>query len=315
MPPKKKAKKTQTVSLDKRAQAKLLRGRASAFEAEATVEERIHELLEPAKVSANTYLLKVFHEKASAEKLSHKKKAYLDAGFAIKECKHEITSGEDAIKLKGVGKSSAKLINYRYEKWISKYKSFNDVVVVEPKNIRIIRHFWNICEEYCERLQQYGSYDRACVEETAKRYENATTVLAGLKMVIKGPGDFPDLAYPQYNSVLNCTQLYGDYSVDIMNFYSNKFFDTVVNEPLMEDSSDGECVKSIKSALASLPKDVKIGIDKDGVLKVGVGEKDNIRFQSFEDYKEDYEGDFDAEFKKEEEEEEEEKEEEEEEEE
>ena len=39
MPPKKKAKKTQTVSLDKRAQAKLLRGRASAFEAEETAEE------------------------------------------------------------------------------------------------------------------------------------------------------------------------------------------------------------------------------------------------------------------------------------
>ena len=46
MPPKKKAKKTQTVSLDKRTQAKLLRGGASAIEAEATVEERIHELLE-----------------------------------------------------------------------------------------------------------------------------------------------------------------------------------------------------------------------------------------------------------------------------
>ena len=39
MPPKKKAKKRQTVSLDKRAQAKLLRGRASAFEAEETAEE------------------------------------------------------------------------------------------------------------------------------------------------------------------------------------------------------------------------------------------------------------------------------------
>ena len=45
MPPKKKAKKTQTVSLDKRTQAKMLRDKASAFEAEATVEERIHELL------------------------------------------------------------------------------------------------------------------------------------------------------------------------------------------------------------------------------------------------------------------------------
>ena len=39
-------KKTQTAPLDKRTQAKLLRGKASAFEAEATVEERIHELLE-----------------------------------------------------------------------------------------------------------------------------------------------------------------------------------------------------------------------------------------------------------------------------
>ena len=105
-------KKTQTVPLDKRAQAKLLRGKASAIEAEATVEERIHELLEPAKVSANTYLLKVFHEKASAEvMLSEKKRAYLNAGLAIKECEHEITSGEEAMKLKGVGKSSASLID------------------------------------------------------------------------------------------------------------------------------------------------------------------------------------------------------------
>ena len=64
MPPKKKAKKTQTVSLDKRTQAKMLRDKASAFEAEATAEERIHELLEPAKDSANTFLLKVFHKKA-----------------------------------------------------------------------------------------------------------------------------------------------------------------------------------------------------------------------------------------------------------
>ena len=97
--------------LDKRAQAKLLRGKASAIEAEATVEERIHELLEPAKVSA-TYLLKVFYEKASAEvMLSEKKRAYLNAGLAIKECEHEITSGEEAMKLKGIGKSSASLID------------------------------------------------------------------------------------------------------------------------------------------------------------------------------------------------------------
>ena len=116
MAPKKKAKMTQTVPLDKRAQAKLLRGRASAFEAEAVVEERKHELLEPAKVSANTFLLKVFHEKASAEvMLSHKKKAYLDAGFAIKECERKIRSGEDAMELKGVGKSSASLIDKAFE--------------------------------------------------------------------------------------------------------------------------------------------------------------------------------------------------------
>jgi len=115
MPPKKKAKKTQTASLDKRAQAKMLRDKASAFEAEATVEERIYELLEPAKVSANTFLLKVFDEKAEDTYLSHKKKAYLDAGFAIKECEHKITSGEDVMKLKGVGKSSASLIDRAIE--------------------------------------------------------------------------------------------------------------------------------------------------------------------------------------------------------
>ena len=121
MPPKKKAKTTQTVSLDKRTQAKMLRDKASAFEVEATVEERIHELLEPAKVSANTFLLKVFHERASAEvMLSHKKKAYLDAGFAIKECEHKIRSGEEALKLKGVGKSSASLIDEAVEEKVAK---------------------------------------------------------------------------------------------------------------------------------------------------------------------------------------------------
>ena len=105
-------KKTQTAPLDKRAQAKLLRGKASAIEAEATVEERIHELLEPAKVSANTYLLKVFHEKASAEvMLSEKKRAYLNVGLAIKECEHKIRWGAEAMELKGVGKLSASLID------------------------------------------------------------------------------------------------------------------------------------------------------------------------------------------------------------
>ena len=85
------------------------------------MEERIHELLEPAKVSANTYLLKVFHKKASAEvMLSHKKKAYLDAGFAIKECEHEIWSGEHAMELKGVGKSSASLIDKALEEKVAK---------------------------------------------------------------------------------------------------------------------------------------------------------------------------------------------------
>ena len=147
MPPKKKAKKTQTVSLDKRAQAKLLRDKASAFEAEATVEERMHELLGPAKVSANTFLLKVFYKKASAEKiepntlkpeamLSHKKKAYLDAGFAIKEYWGEITSGEDAMKLKGVGKSSASLIDKAFEE---REKAFEERKKVAKKFFGIVK--------------------------------------------------------------------------------------------------------------------------------------------------------------------------------
>jgi len=76
------------------------------------VEERIHELLEPAKVSANTYLLKVFHEKASAEvMLSEKKRAYLNVGLAIKECEHKIRWVAEAMELKGVGKLSASLID------------------------------------------------------------------------------------------------------------------------------------------------------------------------------------------------------------
>ena len=52
--------------------------------------------------------------------MSHKKKAYLDAGFAIKECEHEITSGEEALKLKGVGKSSASLIDKALEEKVAK---------------------------------------------------------------------------------------------------------------------------------------------------------------------------------------------------
>ena len=43
--------------------------------------------------------------------LSEKKRAYSNAGLAIKECEHEITSGEEAMKLKGIGKSSASLID------------------------------------------------------------------------------------------------------------------------------------------------------------------------------------------------------------
>ncbi|CAL6321552.1 unnamed protein product [Bathycoccus prasinos] len=115
----------------------MLRDKASAFEAEATVEERIHELLEPAEVSANTFLLKVFHKKASAEvMLSHKKKAYLDAGFAIKECEHEITSGEDAMKLKGVGKSSASLIDKAFEE---REKAFEERKNVAKKFFDIVK--------------------------------------------------------------------------------------------------------------------------------------------------------------------------------
>ena len=99
----------------------MLRDRASALEAEETARERIDELLESAKVSANTFLLKVFHEKACAEViLSHKKMEYLDAGFAIKECEHKIRSGEEALKLKGVGKSSASLIDKALEEKVAK---------------------------------------------------------------------------------------------------------------------------------------------------------------------------------------------------
>jgi len=77
----------------------------------------------------------VFHEKASAEvMLSHKKKAYLDAGFAIKECERKIRSGEHAMELKGVGKSSASLIDKALEEREKVSKSFFDVV--ESKGVR-----------------------------------------------------------------------------------------------------------------------------------------------------------------------------------
>ena len=102
------------------------------------MEERIHELLEPATVSANTFLLKVFHKKASAEvMLSHKKKAYLDAGFAIKEYPYKIWSGEHAMILKCIGKSSASLIDKAFEERpVGVAEKFFDTVIVNGKGVR-----------------------------------------------------------------------------------------------------------------------------------------------------------------------------------
>ena len=91
-----------------------------------------------AKVPANTHLIRVFGEKTSTEHDEknnfYKWKAYLDAGLAIKDCEYEITSGKEAIKLNGVGKSSADLVDKHFaEKAMAKKASgvaekFFDVV-------------------------------------------------------------------------------------------------------------------------------------------------------------------------------------------
>lgn len=99
------------ISLDEEKQAQLLKGRASPLDAEVTVEKKTRELLEPALVPANTHLLKVFYENASSKDMeSHEKKAYLNAGFAIKACEYEITSGAEAMKLKYVSKLAAEIV-------------------------------------------------------------------------------------------------------------------------------------------------------------------------------------------------------------
>ena len=66
-----------------------------------TESEIPHSMLEEKKV------MNIFH----ALSRSYLEQAYLNAGLAIKECEHEITSGEEAMKLKGIGKSSASLID------------------------------------------------------------------------------------------------------------------------------------------------------------------------------------------------------------
>ena len=63
-----------------------------------------------AKVSANTHLLKILHEKGITEEF-YSANAYSNACCAIKECEHTITSGKEAMQLKGVAKSSAKLVD------------------------------------------------------------------------------------------------------------------------------------------------------------------------------------------------------------
>jgi len=63
-----------------------------------------------AKVSANTYLLKMLHEKGITEEY-YRANAYSNACCAIKRCEHDITSGKEAMKLKGFDKLSAELID------------------------------------------------------------------------------------------------------------------------------------------------------------------------------------------------------------
>ena len=214
MPPKKKAKKTQTVSLDKRTQAKMLRDKASAFEAEATVEERIHELLQPAKVSANTFLLKVFHEKASAEvMLSHKKKAYLDVGIAIKECEHEITSGEEAMKLKGVGKSSAELIDKALvpKKFfdIENTKGVREAVASLPKDaeIRFGGYGYNLC------------VNDKCREDFHARGCPWPTKINGVKYMVDGTTDYSGCMTPKLKFSGTLTNMKNKKMYDFSFFY------------------------------------------------------------------------------------------------
>ena len=64
-----------------------------------------------AKVSANTYLVKMLYEKALAEDYdSIFNTTYSNDCEKIMMCEHKITWGSDAMKLKGFDKSSAELI-------------------------------------------------------------------------------------------------------------------------------------------------------------------------------------------------------------
>ena len=65
-----------------------------------------------AKVSANTYLVKMLYEKALAEDYdSIFNTTYSNDCEKIMMCEHKITWGKDAMKLKGFDKSSAELID------------------------------------------------------------------------------------------------------------------------------------------------------------------------------------------------------------
>jgi len=65
-----------------------------------------------AKVSANTYLVKMLYEKALAEDYdSIFTTTYSNDCEKIMMCEHKITWGKDAMKLKGFDKSSAELID------------------------------------------------------------------------------------------------------------------------------------------------------------------------------------------------------------
>ena len=65
-----------------------------------------------AKVSANTYLVKMLYEKALAEDYdSIFDFAYSNDSEKVKMCEHTITSGKGAMKLKGFDKLSASLID------------------------------------------------------------------------------------------------------------------------------------------------------------------------------------------------------------
>lgn len=131
----------------------------------------------------------MFHEKASAEvMLSEKKRAYLKAGLAIKECEYKRRSWEHAEEFKGFGTSSSGLIDkamYEREKvgktffTVMNSKGVREAVASLPNDAEI-----TVGTDGVLRVNNGISEDfhaRGCTYETE---------LGGVKYIVDGTADY-----------------------------------------------------------------------------------------------------------------------------